>query len=107
MKTLLFFLFIPAVLLFTGTAKPIDKEHCSCDKIPLYGKVKVVDSFEDFKVKVVTSFEDLNVEIVTSSPKRCGEWEFVNSFEDFKVKFVDSHEDFTIKYVNSFPGVRQ
>lgn len=106
MKTLLFSLFVPVVFLFSGSTKPIDKEHCSCENIPLMGKVKIVTSFEDFDVKIVSSFEDINVEVVTSTPKRCGEWQFVSDNEDFKVKFVDSHEDFSIKYVNSFPGVR-
>ena len=106
MKTLLFFLFIPAVLLFTGTAKPIDKEHCSCEKIPLYGKVKVVDSYPDFEVKIVESYPDLEVKIVESNASGCGEWEFVESNPDFTVKFVESYPDFTIKYVESYPGVR-
>lgn len=106
MKTLLLSFLVPVALLFAGSTKPIDKERCSCKNIPLYGNVKVVDSFEDFSVKVVTSFEDLSVEMVTSAPKRCGEWRFVNDHEDFSVKFVDSHEDFSIKYVNSFPGVK-
>ena len=61
MKTLLFFLSIPAVLLFTGTAKPIDKERCSCENIPLYGNVKVVQSLADFDVRVVESLADLDV----------------------------------------------
>ena len=105
MKTLLLSFLVSVALLFAGSTKPIDKERCSCENIPLYGKVKVVDSFEDFSVKVVTSFEDMDVEVVTSTPKRCGEWEFVTDHEDFSVKFVDSHEDFSIKYVNGFPGV--
>ena len=71
----------------------------------LYGKVKVVNSFEDFKVKRVSSFEDLKVKKVTSFPDRCGRWQFVDNFEDFKVKFVDSFEDFSIKYVDSFEGI--
>ena len=72
----------------------------------LWGKVKVVDSFPDFKVRVVQSFPDLKVKRVTSFPDRCGRWKFVSSFPDFKIKFVTSFPDFTIKYVNSFPGVR-
>ena len=71
----------------------------------LYGKGKVVDSFEDFKVKRVSSFEDLKVKKVTSFPDKCGRWQYVDSFEDFKVKFVDSFEDFSIKYVDSFEGL--
>ena len=106
MKTLLFSLFIPAVLLFTSTTNPIDKEHCSCENIPLYGKVKVVDSYPDFKVKIVESYPDLEVKIVESNASECGKWEFVESYPDFTVKFVESYPDFTIKYVESYPGIR-
>ena len=39
----------------------IDKENCTITKdgktFKLYGKVKIVDSFEDIKVKIVDSFE--------------------------------------------------
>ena len=67
---------------------------CTYKGVPLYGKVKIVSSFEDLKVKTVTSF-----------PDRCGRWQYVDSFEDFKIKFVDSFEDFSIKYVDSFEGL--
>ena len=79
--------------------------NCTYKGVPLYGKVKVVTSFEDFKVKKVTSFEDLKVKKVTSFPDRCGRWQFVDSFEDFKIKYVDSFEDFKIKFVDSFEGI--
>ncbi len=77
---------------------------CECKGLPLYGKVRVVNSFATFKVKVVSSFADLNVETVNSFATSCGQWQFVDSFEDFSVEFVDSFEDFSISYVNSFPG---
>ena len=39
----------------------IDKENCTITKdgktYKLYGKVKIVDSFEDIKVKIVKHFE--------------------------------------------------
>ncbi len=79
--------------------------NCTYKGKNLYGNVKVVDSFEDFKVKVVTSFEDIKVKPVTSFADSCGRWKFVNSFPDFTVKFVNSFEDFSIKYVDSFEGI--
>ena len=79
--------------------------NCTYKGKPLYGKVKVVDSFEDFKVKKVTSFEDIKIKEVSSFPTSCGRWQFVNSFEDFKIKYVDSFEDFKIKFVDSFEGI--
>ena len=76
----------------------IDKENCTITKdgktYKLYGKVKIVDSFEDIKVKIVDSFEDADIKIVDAFEDSCG-----------KVKIVDSFED--IKIVNSFEGVKQ
>lgn len=78
---------------------------CSWNGIPLYGNVKVVDSFPDIKVKIVSSFPDLKVKEVNSFPDSCGKWRFVDSFPDFRVKFVNSFPDIKIKYVESFPGL--
>ncbi|MEQ8352030.1 MAG: hypothetical protein RH862_11135 [Leptospiraceae bacterium] len=80
-------------------------KDCTFKGTPLKGKVKVVDSFPDFKVKVVESFPDLKVKTVDSFPDDCGEWKFVDSFPDFTVKFVESFPDFEIKMVTSFPGL--
>tara|TARA_B100001939_G_scaffold264074_1_gene231290 strand:+ start:12613 stop:12954 length:342 start_codon:yes stop_codon:yes gene_type:complete len=85
-------------------AESVGKD-CTFKGVPLKGKVKVVDSFPDFKVKVVDSFPDLKVKTVDSFPDDCGEWKFVDSFPDFKIKFVTSFPDFKIKMVDSFPGL--
>ena len=98
---LLFGLLVSAQASFAGRVS----SNCTYKGVPLYGKVKVVSSFEDFKVKKVSSFEDLKVKQVTSFPDKCGRWKYVDSFEDFKIKFVDSFEDFSIKYVDSFEGL--
>ncbi|GHT31936.1 hypothetical protein FACS189434_02620 [Bacteroidia bacterium] len=86
--------------------KGFNKENCTCNGIPLKGKVKVVTSFPDFKVQIVNSFPDLRVKTATSFPNNCGEWQFVESFPDFTVQFVVSFPDFKIKFVESFPGIR-
>lgn len=78
---------------------------CTYKGVPLYGRVKIVDSFEDFRVRRVSAFEDLRVKDVTSFPNSCGRWQYVESFPDFRVKFVDSFEDFNIRSVNSFEGL--
>lgn len=78
---------------------------CTYNGIPLHGKVKVVDNFEDIKVKVVEHFEDLKVKPVQHFANSCGQWQFVDNFEDFKVKFVDHFEDISIKYVDFFEGM--
>ena len=78
---------------------------CTYNGIPLYGKVKIVENFEDIKVKVVNNFEDLKVKPVQHFPNSCGQWQFVDNFEDFKVKFVENFEDIDIKYVDFFEGM--
>lgn len=78
---------------------------CTYKDKPLYGKIKIVESFPDFKVQIVESFPDLKVKVVESFPDKCGKWKFVESFPDIKIKFVDSFPDFKIKFVESFPGM--
>ena len=67
----------------------IDKDNCTITKdgktYKLYGKVKIVDAFED----------------------SCGKVKIVEHFEDVKVKIVDSFEDIKIKIVDSFEGVKR
>ena len=74
------------------------------DITKIYGKIKIVDSFPDYKVKVVSSFADLHVKLVSAFPDGPGKWQIVESFPDFKIQFVESFPDFTIKFVESFPG---
>lgn len=88
---------------FTGGDNPITPE-CTCKSIPLYGKVKIVTQFPDFKVRVTESFPDLEVKVVDAFPDQCGEWQFVDDFPDFKIQFVNNFEDFSIKFVDAFPG---
>jgi hypothetical protein len=78
---------------------------CKYKGVPLHGKVKIVESFPDFKVKVVESFPDLKVKLVESFPDECGKWRIVDSFPDFTIQIVESFPDFTIKMVECFPGM--
>ena len=88
----------------------IDRENCTITKdgktYKLYGKVKIVDSFEDIKVKIVDSFEDADIKIVDSFENTCGKVKIVDSFEDVKVKIVDSFEDIKIKIVEPVGGIK-
>ena len=90
MKRLSIILFCFAIAICAAAADvKIDKENCTITKdgktYKLYGKVKIVDAFED----------------------SCGKVKIVEHFEDVKVKIVDSFEDIKIKIVNSFEGVKQ
>lgn len=89
----------------------IDMENCIITKdgktYKLYGKVKIVDSFEDIKVKIVDSFEDADIKIVDAFEDSCGKVRIVEHFEDVKVKIVDSFEDIKVKIVEPFEGVKK
>lgn len=86
----------------------IDKKNCTITKdgktFPLYGEIKIVDSFPDITVKIVDSFPDIKIKLVDSFPDDCGEIKIVDSFPKVKVKIVDSFPDITVKIVDSFPG---
>ena len=89
----------------------INKEDCTITKdgktYKLYGKVKIVDAFEDIKVKIVDSFEDADIKIVDAFENSCGKVKIVDAFEDVKVKIVDSFEDIKVKIVDCFEGVKR
>jgi hypothetical protein len=78
---------------------------CSFGGKKLYGKVKVVDHFADFKVKRVDHFPDLKVQFVDHFPDSCGKWQIVDHFPDFTIQYVDHFPDFEIQRVSHFPGV--
>ena len=109
-RNYLLFIFILVSASLLASDVKIDKDDCTVTKdgktYPLYGKVKIVDSFEDIKVKIVDSFEDADIKIVDSFENSCGKVKIVDSFEDVKVKIVDSFEDIKIKIVESFEGVQ-
>lgn len=100
-----YFLIILSFVLFAFTAdKPIT-DDCGCKSFALYGKVKFVTSFADFKVKIVTQFPDLKVQYVDRFATKCGKWQKVDQFEDFTVQIVDQFPDFTVQIVDQFPGL--
>ena len=112
MKRLLFVILSTAFTLAAIASDVIiDKENCTITKdgktYNLYGKVKIVDSFEDIKVKIVDSFEDADIKIVDAFEDTCCKVKIVDSFEDIKVKIVDSFEDIKIKIVDSFEGIKK
>ena len=88
----LFILLAAVVMTASAMAKEevtIDKDNCTITKngktYHLYGKVKIVENFEN----------------------TCGRVKLVENFEDVKVKIVDNFEDIKIKIVNNFEGVKK
>ena len=100
-----------AVIGMQATDIVIDKENCTITKdgktYKLYGKVKIVDCFEDIKVKIVDCFEDVDIKIVDCFEDSCGKVRIVDSFEEVKVKIVDCFEDVKVKIVDCFEGVKK
>lgn len=103
MKTFLITLFFLLAMPNGNSSSRIN--DCKFKGKKLYGRVKIVNAFPDFKVKIVDAFPDLKVKVVNTFPDKCGLWQFVDSFEDFTIMFVDCFEDFSIKYVDAFPGM--
>jgi hypothetical protein len=104
MKIPVYIILLACALLSAGD-EPITSD-CACKEIRLYGKVKIVEHFPDFKVQVVEHFPDLKVKIVDNFPDECGEWELVDNFPDFKIQFVEHFPDFKIQFVDHFPGLQ-
>lgn len=79
---------------------------CTFQGIPLYGRVKIVNTNPDFTVKLVNFDPNLRVKRMSTAPTACGEWQFVDTNPDFTIKFVSFMADFTIQYVNFLPGLQ-
>eukprot|EP00831_Metopus_contortus_P011511 TRINITY_DN14583_c0_g1_i2.p1 TRINITY_DN14583_c0_g1~~TRINITY_DN14583_c0_g1_i2.p1 ORF type:complete len:147 (-),score=21.92 TRINITY_DN14583_c0_g1_i2:26-466(-) len=90
-----------------GKYKKILKMKKKVDVMKIYGKIKFVTAFPDYKVQVVSAFPDLKVQKVTSFPDKPGKWQIVDSFPNYKIQIVTAFPDFKIKYVDSFPGKPQ
>lgn len=87
----------------------VNKDKCTIIKgsseYSLSGKVKIVDSGEDFRVKIVDSWEDIVVRIDDSGNSCCCFKLHDDFFEDVKVKIVDWGEDIKVKIVDVFHSV--
>lgn len=88
----------------SGNASSDVLDGCRFGGKKLYGKVKIVEHFPDFKVKVVEHFPDLKVQVVEHFPDACGKWQIVEHFPDFTIQLVEHFPDFKIRYVEHFPG---
>ena len=71
MKVLIPFIILSCTIISAGD-DPV-KPDCTCKEIKLYGKVKIVEHFPDFKVKAVDHFPDLKVKLVEHFPDECGD----------------------------------
>ena len=97
LRLVLLFLVISG-LSATAFGQKLDAYTCTANGKQLYGKVKIVKHFADFKVKAVSRNADLNVDTTRSRPSQCGEWKFVDRFEDFSIELVNFSPDFTISF---------
>lgn len=102
MKWILLFV-MPLVM---ATNPKIDKEKCTCNGHPLYGRVQVVETAPDLRVEVVDVAPDVEVQVVDWTPRRCGEWQFVDVAPDIRVEFVDCAPDIRVQFVEYTFGIR-
>ena len=89
-----------------ATNPKIDKEKCTCNGYPLYGRVQVVETGEDLEVKIVEYSADLEVKIIDYTSDDCGYWRFVESAPDVRIRFVEYGADLNIKFVEYSPGLK-
>ena len=93
------------IYMVPGNPYPTESEFkadagCEMNGKKLFGRVKVVDDFADFKVKIEKMTPDLEVKLVNNRPDKCGLWHFVDNHEDFTIQFVEEFADFTIQFRN-------
>lgn len=106
MKSLIYCL-VFALLPVFAAREPIDSDSCTCKGIPLYGRVKIVTEYPDFRIKVTDNYPDIVVKIVDRDyPGECCMWEIVENYPDFTVQFVEDYPDFTVAFSNDSYGIR-
>lgn len=105
MKSLIICLILALFPMYVNR-EPIDRDSCSCKGIPLYGRVKIVTEYPDFRIQVTDNYPDIVVKIVGEHSHYCCEWQIVNDYPDFTIQFVEDYPDFTIAFSNDFYGIR-
>ncbi|MBR4584200.1 MAG: hypothetical protein IKO34_10415 [Bacteroidales bacterium] len=103
MKWILLFV-MPLVM---ATNPKIDKDKCTCNGYPSYGRVQVVDCAPDLRVQIVDCAADLEVKVVDFPTNNCGTWQFVDCAPAIRVEFVDCAPDIRVKYVEYSPGIKK
>ena len=94
---------LPALLLaaFPAAAEEI-AEDCTFGGVPLYGNVRIVEHFGDFKVRKVEHFGDLKVKYSPFGTD-CGEWRLVDVGEDLRLNLSLSAKTLPLKKWIIFP----
>ncbi len=77
---------------------------CTLNGKKLYGKVKVVQNFADFKVKTVRTSSISRCSSSRTS-RRLRQVAAGRELPDFTIQYVENFPDFQIKNVEHFPGV--
>ena len=105
MKSLICCLVLALLPVFAAR-EPIDSDSCTCKGIPLYGNVKIVTEYPDFRIQVTDNYPDIVVKIVDEYSHYCCEWQIVNDYPDFTIQFVKDYPDFTVAFSNDSHGIR-
>lgn len=93
-------------LLAGGLVAPAQASRPSREALArLYGRVRVVEHFPDYRVRIVEHFPDLKVRWVEHHADGPGLWIRVEHHPDFSIQFVEHFADFSIQLVDHFPGL--
>jgi len=70
------------------------------DVSKIYGKIRIVKRFPDYKIKIVETDADLEVDLVASCCYSPGKWKLVSGHGDYLLKVVKANPDFTVSCKN-------
>jgi hypothetical protein len=76
------------------------------DVSKIFGTIRIVKRFPDYKVQIVTEGADLQVELVHTCCYEHGMWKLVSYNGNYKIMIVKSHPDFTISCPDPVKPVR-
>lgn len=91
------------MLLLMDGRRPCEIPVDVCD---IYGRIKIVDSGEDYRVRVVTAGEHVRIKYVDYGERSQGLWRLVESGENYRIKMVTAGEHFRIREVTAGYGCR-
>ena len=76
------------------------------DVSKIFGRIRLVKRFPDFKVQIVKGPADLEVELVDEALSVPGKWQIVRSNFDYRIMLVKGSPDFTVSSKDSIKPPR-
>lgn len=94
--------FVPMLFVMDGN-KSYENPNDACD---IYGRIKIVESAEDYRVRIVTAGEHVRIKYIDYGERTPGLWRLVESGENYRIKIVTAGEHFRIREVTAGYGCR-